>query len=319
MYDRFAEPQLGLLSGGSTLIGRKSTMALADAYKKVFAREVYSTLARKHVVQLKKDELYDFLYASEYDAWFLQLAKTAHFFSPDVFRDFIMHLHTGDSIAPSTPTWTPEQRSQLGQQLLKKLAEDLLVRYQSLADGDPHGYWGDETIIRFKLLVSRLELDGYVLRNGTLQLSEAMVVNAEEESGVLQGLISDLNLNKKSVIKHHLDLSETHYVQGKWDDCISNSRKFLECILQEIAATHCHVTTGQPLEHDKYTKPFEVRKYLEKVGLFDTKETKTLAEVYGLLSNTGSHPYIAAKDQARLMRYLALTTSELRALLRYLT
>jgi hypothetical protein len=54
----------------------------------------------------------------------------------------------------------------------------------------------------------------------------------------------------------------------------------------------------------------EVRDYLERENLLEAKEKKALAEVYGLLSNTGGHPYIAEKDQARLMRHLALTFTQ---------
>ena len=59
-----------------------------------------------------------------------------------------------------------------------------------------------------------------------------------------------------------------------------------------------------------------VRDYLEREGLLETKEKKELAEVYGLLSNVGSHPYIAGKDQARLLRQQALLLSQF-VMLRY--
>jgi hypothetical protein len=37
---------------------------------------------------------------------------------------------------------------------------------------------------------------------------------------------------------------------------------------------------------------------------------EALAKVYGLLSHTGGHPYMAQNDQARLLRHLALTFSQ---------
>jgi hypothetical protein len=39
----------------------------------------------------------------------------------------------------------------------------------------------------------------------------------------------------------------------------------------------------------------------------EKKEKDALSHVYGLLSETGGHPYVAQKDQARLMRHLSLT------------
>src|SRR5262249_39623997 len=117
------------------------------------------------------------------------------------------------------------------------------------------------------------------------------------------------------IMKHTLELSETHYVAGHWDDCIANSRKFLEAVLQESAARH-HVTKlGRPISNTLSERPVEVRNYLEAKGLIEPKEKEAIAKVYGLMSNTGSHPYIAQKDQARLLRYMALTFAQF-ALLR---
>ena len=64
------------------------------------------------------------------------------------------------------------------------------------------------------------------------------------------------------------------------------------------------------LPNATYTKAVKVREYLEAVGLIDRPEHEAIAKIYGLISNTGVHPNIAAKDQARLMRHLALTLSQ---------
>jgi hypothetical protein len=53
-----------------------------------------------------------------------------------------------------------------------------------------------------------------------------------------------------------------------------------------------------------------VRDYLERSGLLESKEKEALAKVYGPLSHTGGHPYMAQNDQARLLRHLALTFSQ---------
>ena len=49
---------------------------------------------------------------------------------------------------------------------------------------------------------------------------------------------------------------------------------------------------------------------LERSGMLEKKEKEAIAQVYGLLSNTGGHPYIAERDQARLMRHLSLTFAQ---------
>jgi len=42
-------------------------------------------------------------------------------------------------------------------------------------------------------------------------------------------------------------------------------------------------------------------------GKKETEEKEAIAKIYGFLSETGGHPYIANQDQTRLMRYLFLT------------
>lgn len=44
--------------------------------------------------------------------------------------------------------------------------------------------------------------------------------------------------------------------------------------------------------------------------LFERKERESLDKLYGLLSETGAHPYMAESDQARLLRQLALPLTQ---------
>jgi hypothetical protein len=81
-------------------------------------------------------------------------------------------------------------------------------------------------------------------------------------------------------------------------------------VLQEVAATHAEKSDTGSLDKSVKEWPARVRDYLEKVGLLETKEKEALATAYGLMSHTGNHPYMAANDQARLLRHLALTFSQ---------
>ncbi|MDZ7766916.1 MAG: hypothetical protein U5K00_21290 [Melioribacteraceae bacterium] len=123
-------------------------------------------------------------------------------------------------------------------------------------------------------------------------------------------MISLTSIENHEIIIHHLNLSEEHYINNKWDDSISNSRKFLEGILQEVASRHHTLASKSRLHNNIYEKPFETRNYLESVGLIEKKEKDAISKNYSLLSETGSHPYIAEKDQARLLRYISLTFAE---------
>lgn len=80
--------------------------------------------------------------------------------------------------------------------------------------------------------------------------------------------------------------------------------------MREIAKKHSQKCKSKALDISIYKSPLKVRNYLEEEGLLEKKETEAIAKIYGLLSDTGSHPYMADNDQARLLRQLSLTSSQ---------
>ena len=198
-----------------------------------------------------------------------------------------------------------EDRKKLGQRYLKDLAESLLNKYDNLKPSGSR-YTDEKNKERQKKideLKSLLELDSYIFKAPTLFQVEGSVIQEEAEQNYLEHLIEEVNLSDNELIKHHIKNAEEHYQKGRWDDSIANSRKFLEAILKQIA----QLLGMKPKSLDS---PYEVREYLQVKGLIEKKEKEAIAKVYGLLSETGSHPYIAEKDQARLMWHLALTFSQ---------
>ncbi len=283
------------------MISRETTKVLAEVYDARFGEYRQDPPYYYKEYHLHNESLYDFLYENNYEAWFMNAVRQLTGYEREL-KMFIMRLHTGETVVGATANWTWEQRQALGQRLLRDLAENIIV-------------WGEKVAIHraksmLPQLKSRLELDEYIFRDGKLYYSETAVLDIKGEVGILEKMIKDLQLDKQDVMKHHLELSETHYLGEKWDDSIANSRKFLECVLQEITAKHHLLKASKPIDLEIYSRPAKVRDYLETKGLLEAKEKKAIAEVYGLLSETGSHPYIAEKDQARLMRYLALTFAQ---------
>lgn len=277
------------------MISRAATKILAKIYGNLFTKRVFKrTVIRQYEdYVVVKNRLYDFLYERDYEAWFLNATQEHHIYRHRHLVEFIMKIHTGESLISARPEWTLEQRKKLGQRYLKDLAEDIIKDLKSSSS--------------VKELISRLELDGYIWKNERLLFSESDVLDSEEEGGILKSLVDELDLENKETTLHHLQLSEDHYIDEKWEDSISNSRKFLESILQEVAAKH-HMVEGNTILSDSiYSSPRDVRDYLKNNGLIEEKEKKAIASVYGLLSETGGHPYIAEQDQARLLRHMALT------------
>lgn len=146
--------------------------------------------------------------------------------------------------------------------------------------------------------------------------SEADVLNIKEEVGILESLHAGLKLAEKEIAFKLLKLSEDHYAEGRWSDSIANSRKFLESVLQEVADAFSRRYRRIALSDSVKSRPVDIREYLVTEKLLEKKEREALDKVYGLLSHTGSHPYMAEKDQARLLRQMSLLFSQF-VMLRY--
>ncbi len=289
------------------MMSRGTAILLAEVYENGFAGMIRIMRARspssKYVVN--SDSLYDYLFIRDYPAWFCNLARGAHGYRR-VVKDLIMRLHTGESIAILNTNQSGQQIIELGQSILRALAKDILNYWNSLSDDHSR----EKLEPNIVALLRNLELDGFVYRNSELLIPESDVLDVQHETGVLESLFVTLGLGNKETVLYHLALSEQHYTAGKWSDSISNSRKFLEAVLQETASAHSLRCKKSPLPHQIFIKPVAVRDYLLNEGLLEAKEKEALAAIYGLLSTTGSHPYMAENDQARLLRHLALTSSQ---------
>lgn len=285
------------------MISRRGAQAIADTYHARFTGWKDSTFNRydRRFVYYA-DNLYEFLYLNNFEAWMLSTVRALSGSDERALREFLMRLHTGESLVSGTHDWTWPRRETLGQRYLKDFAQVLIHARQTDPKFETYGDTDKTAVDNMRRV---LELDGYVYCEGVLLVPEESVLDVREEEGVLESLIHSLGLEDATTIKHHLTLSAEHYHGGRWDDSISNSRKTLEAVLQQTASRHD--ATTKILTADQLSRPRTVRDYLERTGLLEQKEKETISQVYGLLSNTGGHPYIAQQEQARLMRHLSLT------------
>lgn len=272
-------------------------MAITDAYYAKFT-SVNSGYNQRSETKVLYNNFYEFLYEEEYEAWFCNLAKSEIY--PRSLKDFLLRIHTGESFYSVTKDWSAEQRKKLGQQYLKNMAKSFINFYFTCEEWDKKKYkaYNDR-------IINRLELDGYRVVDGNIIEPEYEVLDVDHEKGILENLYDKLSLPDKDTAFEFLNLSELHYSEGRWSDCISNSRKFFEKVFSEVAYQYSN-SIGEPLDSKRRERPFEVREYLESKKLLEKKEKEAIDKIYGLLSHTGGHPYMAESDQARLLRQIAL-------------
>lgn len=295
------------------MISRKTTLVLGEIYQEIFSYQKKYPNHNKYYQENNYASFYDFLYSSDFEIWFCNRAKMAYKYvntndSERVIKEFIMTIQTGEFLGESAKNWTNLQREKYGQEYLRNLSQEILKALDKKFFTKP--YESTESGEHKNKLIRALALDGYIYREGILLLPEQDVINVEEERRTLHVLYQRLNLADKEQAFKFLDLSEEHYIAGRWEDTIGNARKFFEQVLSEVANTHSIKSTQQPLNKDVYERPVEVRKYLQKSNLMEEKEVEAIRGIYGLLSETGGHPKTAKNDQARLLRHLALTLSQ---------
>ena len=201
---------------GRDMISRRTAAAIGETVRNEFCYDskVYT------------EKLYDFLFVNGYEPWFCNSIRPLRF--PRAVKEHFMRLHTGETQAKLTPDWDWAARRKLGQVYLVRVAEHILNHASKQFHRQGSTKRPDE------VLQESLELDGYIYRGSRLIAPESDVLDTQEEGGILATLFKDLCWDNWPIAEHALKLSEDHWLNGKWDDCISNARKFLECILQEM-------------------------------------------------------------------------------------
>ncbi|MHB8113030.1 MAG: hypothetical protein ACYDHA_06175 [Bellilinea sp.] len=300
------------------MISRRATKILSELINELFKgsyrERVYNGITSSYEFRYKfnRETFHDFLYDRDYPEWFLILINTLPPHNERSVLEFFMGLNTGNFVWKINTNINKEQTTQLiasAKNLLIDLAKDI-VNFVL----DNKGTTQAKNLCQ--KLLEQLELDGYIFQNQQLYRAESNIINIEEETGIIHKLVKDLDLDNQDIVFHHLNLIEKDYLDGKYDDSIGNSRKFLESVLREIAKKHSIELKRAALSDDIIEWAGMVRKYLEEEKVFSESEILMYKASYGLLSETGNHPYIAQNNQAALMRNLSMTLAHY-ALLRF--
>lgn len=280
------------------MISRMSSLLAYQLYESAFVNDDLGWAT------LNYEELWEFLYKNDLEGWVLTALKPIQ--TASGFKTFFLGIHSGTSFEASR--CTAHRKQQIEQRVLKDLIETILKMLEPDFHDDSGKHRGINLLA--SALLRQLELDGYMFRNNKLYPLETSVIDEQAEQGYLELLIDNSGLSDVAVVKHHLELCEQAYLDSRWSDAISNSRNFFESILGQVGNALSMKNYGLALGSHIAARPVEVRKFLENEDFIDSVEREALAKIYGLISNTGSHPNMAHQDQARLMRHLALTFSQ---------
>jgi hypothetical protein len=279
------------------MISRRSTKTIATLYGDAFSRTEYvrgATYGQRSVTveKVERDELYDFLFERDHDAYVCNLLKSKTY--REELENCIKQFHTAESLK-TDGTWTKEKKVAWCQRLLEKLAADILKH---------DGAASEES----EALRKSLELDGYVFADGVLRRSEGETKDVEQERGELLNLYTTLRLPNEAIVRDCLSKSEEHFSSGAYRDCISNARHFLEQVVHDVADAWSR-RPNQPalVIPPKAPAAGPSRNYLRDNGVISADECQSFASLHGLLSATGGHPALPEHEQARVFRRLALS------------
>jgi len=299
------------------MISRKSARLITDIYLLTFSVPKENTVlySTTYYRALKARELYEFFYERDYNIWFLGIIEKYDGMYYGAFRKLLLGLQTGESLRRGEEL-TSEDCQTFGQAYLVLLAQDIIKEYESRITQYGSFSAGSDERKLVRALKIQLEIDGFIYKDGRLYYSESSVIDEKVEQEYLEELFLTLKLADIATLQHHLNGSEEHYRNGKYDDSISNSRKVLDVVLTQVASGVYAKVNGKSIPPEMSKNATDIRNFLERQNLVSKVEREALDKNYGALSTTGGHPYIAEKDQARLMRHLALTFSQF-VLLRY--
>jgi len=166
------------------MIGRKATKRLAE-----FAVQMFSRPTGQGRTYIPHGSVYDFAFEHDFDKHFCNAAEDRAAGSPDGrgLSEFIMQIHTGESVKRMRPKEPPVALEAEGQGYLRHLAEALLLTSEgSLSNTEAmHLVVALNLPDRRMALVRALELDGYVFRDGKLLHTESSIVDIEQQHSAL--------------------------------------------------------------------------------------------------------------------------------------
>jgi hypothetical protein len=286
------------------MIRPRTLLVLVDCFQQAFSPLTNVGGGMVHVTHW--DWLHDFFFAREYPEQLTNYATLAD--DRMKIKALILGMRPeGEVIAMLTHGQRAPDADDVSERLLRRVAEDML------------SYGADaETLVKplkstLRKLEASLALDGYEVRGGRVVQREENVFDVQEEAAGLAGLYKKMQLEQPEQLEHDLKLTDEHYTNGHWGDCIKHARDVLEHTLLGVARARSKAL-GKNLARSAL--PGVVRSFLRDNQVISDQEEKFLFALHTLLSIEGGHANMSEAEEARIERQYALTAAHF-ALLRW--
>lgn len=297
------------------MLKRRTILAIAQLANACFQYSSYPGSGLVPQLHVRTEWFADLLFEKEHD---IVLVHAAHALEQryDAIKNFVLGLYAGtplELVATSKEKTRggPIDRATLAEELLEKLAADLLEYSNRSREKTLIGI--DRRLV--EELRAYLELDGFQWKDGRLLPLEENTFDVKEEEGAIEALYRTLGLGSLDQVKQELQLTDEHYVNAKWGDCIKHARDLAECILLEIVKARAALGVGNCPPKAK-EQAITVRNELHASGFLDEKELGFINALWKLLSEQGGHMNMSAHENARICRQYALSAAHF-VLLRY--
>ena len=157
---------------------------------------------------------------------------------------------------------------------------------------------------RTEMLINSLKIDGYIYNDKKLY---EINTDIDEKVSLIKLKFKNMSFDNFEEFDRFYNNMNKCFETSMWEDVIHNSRKLYEIVLMESAKKYSSLLQGSLIIKGT-EKPVEIREYLEKNDFFSEDEANIIRHYYKYLSNIGSHPKMALKEQAEFSRVISINT-----------
>lgn len=266
------------------MISRKTTLYIANIIIDKFTYQKWSSShsGGYYSQYIYHEKIRDFLYESGVDGW--SVDKIYNTYSVEKLKGYILNMETGRFYNLEKYN----QFKKMGQKDLKAIIIGIFENKKQLG-------------ILTEELENLLRIDGYIYNNGNLY---EVNTDVEEKMELIKIKYKYFNFDQEIEFDTFYNNMNEHFTNSKWEDSIHNGRKLYEMILSKVAKCYSRIIGDNKISGNEMQ--VQVREYLEEKEFFSKDEINIVRYYYKYISNIGSHPKLALKEQADFCRVLTV-------------